>query len=106
MIEVRRKALCNIEHAQEKQKYYYDKKHCKDKALYKVGSSVLVRNSKKVSRKGSKLEQNWLGPYVIHEVLSKGTFLLRNSNNHSKVLAQKYNMARLKLYYHNEDQPG
>ena len=80
------------------------KKHCKNKAQYKVRASVLLQNCKKLSRKGSKLEPNWTGPYIINEVLSKGTFRLRDSKNPSKLLAQKYNMARLKLYYHcNED---
>ena len=65
MIEIRKKALQNIEAAQERQKKYYDTKHCKDKAQYKVGSLVLLFNSKKHSKKGLKLEPNWTGPYVI-----------------------------------------
>ena len=49
MIEVRRKALENIQCAQERQKRYYDAKHCKDKEQYKVGAEVLLLNSKKLS---------------------------------------------------------
>ena len=71
MVVLRKKALENIRHAQEKQKMYYDKKHCKDKEKYTVGVLVLVRNSKKLSRKGSKLEPDWSEPYVIHEDLQK-----------------------------------
>ena len=57
---------------------YYDAKHSKDKEHYKVGSSVLLLNSKKRSKKGLNVELNWLGPYIIHEVLAKGTYCLRN----------------------------
>ena len=56
MLELRETALINIEKAQEKQKLYYDAKHCKDVAKYSIGAKVLLRNNKKDSRKGSKLE--------------------------------------------------
>ncbi len=36
MVEIRKKTLVNIEKAQEKQKMYYDEKHCKDKEMFKV----------------------------------------------------------------------
>ena len=42
MIEVRKKALENIQSAQERQKKYYDAKHCKDKEQYEVGAPVLA----------------------------------------------------------------
>ena len=74
MVFVRKKALSHIKTAQEKQKKYYDAKHNQDKTKYKVGAHVLVKNCKKLSRKGSKLEPNWAGPYTIHEVMGKGTF--------------------------------
>ena len=57
MDDVQRKALENIQSAQERQKKYYDAKHCKDKEPYKVGAAVLLLNSKKLSKKGSKLER-------------------------------------------------
>ena len=50
------------------------------------------------------MEQNWSGPvYSIIEVLQKGTFRLARQDNLSKPLAQKYNMARLKLYHQRDD---
>ena len=61
MIKIRRRALENIQAAQERQKGYYDAKHGKDKSKYQVGELVLVKNSKKLSRKGSKMEPNWHG---------------------------------------------
>ncbi len=48
------------------------------------------------------MEQNWSGPYRIHEVLSKGTFNMCNDSK--KVLAQVYNMTRLKLYNQRDDE--
>ena len=52
MIEIRQKSLMNIKVAQERQKRYYDAKHCKDKVQYKVGSLVLLFNRRKHSKKG------------------------------------------------------
>ena len=42
---------------------------------------------------------SWIGPYRIHEVLSKGTYRLSQAGDLTKVLTQLYNMTRLKLYY-------
>eukprot|EP00731_Ephydatia_muelleri_P022317 Em0014g908a len=99
MVDVLKKALENIEKAQGRQKVYYDQIHCKDRELYEVGTLVLLKNSKKLTKKGSKMEPNWTGPYLIHEVLSKGTYRLSHPNPPFKVLAQKYNMTRLKIFY-------
>ncbi len=71
MIDVRKKALININLAQARQKKNYD---AKDIKKYKVGTLVLLRNSKKLSRNGSKMEQNWLGPYRILEIGKKNTY--------------------------------
>eukprot|EP00731_Ephydatia_muelleri_P025084 Em0017g167a len=65
---------------------------------------VNIKNSKKLSKKGSKMEPNWTSPYLIHEVLSKGTYRLSKSNPPFKVQAQKYDMTRLKIFYQ-KDQP-
>ena len=66
----------------------------------KVGAVVLLRN-KKLTKKGSKMEPNWIGPYVVHEVLSIGTCRLSQVKKPNKVLAQKFNTSRLKLYHQN-----
>ncbi len=101
MITVRKKALDNIGTAQHRQKTYYDAKHCKDKEMYTVGAALLVRNSKKISRKGSKLEPNWLGPYHIHEANGKNTYRICRFKGTKKErdLKSLYNISRLKLYY-------
>ena len=101
MINVRQQAPQNIQKAQCRQKVYYDAAHNIDKGQYKVGAVVLLRNSKKLTKKGSKMEPNWIGPYVVHEVLSKGTCRLSQVKKPNKVLAQKFNISRLKLYHQN-----
>lgn len=100
MVDIRKKALDNIGIAQQQQKYYYDAKHCKDKEKYEVGTLVLLKNSKKLSRKGSKMEQNWTGPYRIHEVTGKNTFRLSCCRgSEEKILKTLVNITRLKLYH-------
>jgi len=47
MTHVRKMALINISRAQERQKKYYDVKHCKDASKYQVGAMVLLKNCKK-----------------------------------------------------------
>ena len=81
-----------------RQNVYYDQVR-KDREKYKVRTLVLINNSKKLSKKGSKMQPNWTGPYLIHEVLSKGTYRLSKPNPPFQVLAQKYNMTRLKIFY-------
>ena len=76
MINVRQQALQNIQKAQCRQKIYYDVAHNIDKGLHKAGAVVLLRNSKKLTKKGSKMEPNWIGPYFYHEVLSNRTCTL------------------------------
>ena len=89
IIQMRRETLKNIEIAQQRQKKHYDAKHSLDKPKYKVEASVWLKNSKKLTRKGPKMEPNWTGPYLINEVKTKGTFRLREvGKKNPKVLKQ------------------
>ena len=101
MVDIRKKALANIGIAQQQQKIYYDAKHCKDKEKYDVGALVLLKNSRKLSCKGSKMEPNWTGPYSIVEVAGKNTYRLcrYKGTKKEKVLKQLINVTRLKLYH-------
>lgn len=83
MVSIRKKALQNVEIAQERHKDYYNVKHCMDKGKYKVGVVVLLMNSKKLSRRGLILDPNLTGPYRIH-VLSKGTFRFCKAKDSTK----------------------
>ena len=99
LIELRKKALGNVNSAKEKMKRRADAKHNDFTSDFTVGSLVLVLNSKKLSRKGGKMEPLWHGPHRIHEDLGKGCFKLCLVDDCSKILAQKYNVQRLKLYH-------
>ena len=55
----------NIMKAQGRQKVYYDQVHCKDREKYKAGTLVLIKNSKKLSKKGSRMEPNWTAPILF-----------------------------------------
>ena len=102
MIDVRKKALENIDKAQTRQKIYYDAKHSKDKSRCKVGALVLIKNARMLTCKGYKLEPNWTGPYQIAEVVGRGTFRLCHQDDNTKLLSTLYNMTRLKIYHKHE----
>jgi hypothetical protein len=37
----------------------------------KKGDKVLLFNARKSSRKGSKMEKSWKGPYEVHDISDK-----------------------------------
>ena len=87
-------ASCSIANAQTKQKDTYDRKH--ERAVFPVGSEVLLENTAQKQRKGGKMDPLWLGPYVISRDLGKGLYELSNLNK--KVIKSKTNVSRLKKY--------
>lgn len=89
-LNIRREgAAKNIKESQKSQKKYHDKKI--KRTDIKVGDNVLVHNTRKTTRKGGKLSKNWNGPYVVENVLGKGTYRLSG-------LKHAINGNRLKLY--------
>ena len=44
-------------------------------------AKVLMKNRNNDHRMGGTLEKNWIGPYEIVEILSKGTMKLKNCSN-------------------------
>ena len=58
---------------------------------------MLLKNSKKESRKGDKLAPRWVGPYSIHESLGKGVYRLSNLKT-GVVNKTAVNQCRLKVY--------
>lgn len=66
----RKEASNNIKQAQKKQKKQYDK--IKNKIL-QIWDKVVLHNSRKVSRKGGKLENLWRGPYPVEATHKRGT---------------------------------
>lgn len=86
----------NVGDAQKKQKKHYDAKH--QQGTYKVGSLVLVKNMKKLSRKGDKMEPNWTGPYEVAECVGSNTYRLRRRDGNQMLLKSLYNGDRLKEF--------
>ena len=79
----------NISNAQSKQKKNYDNKH--NTPLCNVGDSVLLKNCRRETRKGGKLEVRWTGPYIIEQLGEKGTVRLSG-------LKRKVNLSHIKQY--------
>ena len=88
------KVASNILHAQTKQKLYYDRKHTQ--ADFQLGNQVLLRNMRKLSQKGGKMDKEWTGPFTIAEVCGKGLYSLKYA--HGKVLKTKCNSIQFKIY--------
>ena len=84
-----------IQVAQKKQKEQYKKRKGVVDYQFKEGDKVLRRNMKQKTRKGSKGEDRWLGPYTIVE-LSATTCILKNALG--KKLKTRINLSQLKPY--------
>ncbi len=93
----------NIEHAQMKQVHHFKKRKQGKKAALKAGEKVLLFNKRKATRKGSKLEQSWLGPYVITSLSSSGVAVLENMEG--KPLRQHHNVLHLKRFVERNGNP-
>ncbi|CAG8715365.1 7346_t:CDS:1, partial [Ambispora leptoticha] len=63
---------------------------------YFIGDKVLHYRSSLEGTHKNKLEEKWEGPFIIYDVLGKGTYKLRTLDN--KVLKQKVHGNRLKRY--------
>ena len=59
---------------------------------------VLLRNSKRESKKGDKMQPKWRGPYIIVDIIGKGLYSLKNPNT-NQVLSNLVHSQRLKKYY-------
>ena len=66
-----------------------------------VGDNVLLQNTKKLSRKGSKYEQSWKGPYEIAERAGKGRYYVRKQND--AICKTLYNATRLKPFHQRQE---
>ena len=54
--------------AQERQKQHYVARH--QQGSYKVSDLVLLKNMRKLSKKGDKMAPNWFGPYKMQNASS------------------------------------
>lgn len=88
----------NVTESQEKQKKQYAKKRKVDSKSDKIkkGDKVLLFNARKSSRKGSKMEKSWKGPYEVHDISDKGVATLTQLDG--ILLNTKCNIKHLKKY--------
>src|SRR5436305_12177519 len=67
------KARANIEKGQEQQKNRHRQKSTK----LKIGDKILVHRTNLQTNFSAKLEEKWIGPYYIHDVLERNVYKLR-----------------------------
>ena len=100
LVDLRKKVdmevKANVSEAQKRQKKQYDAKH--QQALFEVGQVVLVKNMKKMSKKGDKMEPNWTGPYEVAECVGNNNYRLRRRTGSKDLLKSMFNSTRLKLF--------
>lgn len=86
----------NVIEAQKRQKKAYDAKH--QQASFEIGQVVLVKNMKKLSKKGDKMEPNWTGPYEVAECVGNNNYRLSRRTGSKQLLKSMFNSTRLKLF--------
>ena len=95
LIELRKKldteVKANVSEAQKRQKKHYDAKH--QQASFEVGQIVLVKNMKKLSKKGDKMEPNWTGPYEVAECVGNNNYHLRRRTGSKQLLKSMFNLS-------------
>ena len=75
LLKTRKQAFANMDvniKSAQKSKKEHDRKH---QSVILTGGTV--ENTKQKQRKGGKLENLWLGPYVVHQDVGKGVYQLR-----------------------------
>ena len=66
--------------------------------LYQVGALVLKKDFRRKKRKGGKLDDRWLGPYMISKDLGKGFYSLSDEKEVTVNVVERINGAHLKKY--------
>ena len=93
------KARENIEKGQEQQKSRHERKSTK----LKIGDKILVHRTNLQTNFSAKLEEKWIGPYYIHDVLSCNVYKLRNLDG--KLVKNVIHGNRLKLFHEQDLTP-
>ena len=99
--EILKKAKDNINKAQAKQKYIYDRKHANPKA-FTIGKKVLVKDFLRKKKAGGKLTARFIGPYKILKKTGRCTYSVRKVSDPNGVI-KKVNASHIKPYI---DPPG
>ena len=94
-VDIAQTASENILLAQDRQKRAYKARN-KCKFFFTVGDKVLLWNLRRADRKGGKMTDPWLGPYIINSISKNGAYELRNENG--DVLKSQQHSVNLKLF--------
>ena len=86
----------NVKQAQQRQKKTYDARH--NPGSFVMGQKVLLRNMKKLSKKGDKMAPNWTGPYEVSECIGTNTYKLKRIGT-GTTLKSSFSSTRLKLFH-------
>ena len=79
----------NICSTQEKQRRDYNRRHQVLNKI-KMGQKVLLKDQKRMNRKGGKLSFKWFGPFIVHSISNK---------NPCSLIKTKHNVSLLKPYF-------
>ena len=71
-----KQAKLNIKQAQQRQKFYWSKKHKKVKPIFKKEDKVLLYDAMRDKHYSEKLLPKWKGPYFIHKRVAPDVYLL------------------------------
>ena len=82
-----------LKKGQEQQKSRHKGKSTK----LKIGDKVLVHRTNLQTNFSAKLEEKWIGPYYIHDILPRNVYKLRNLDG--KLVKNVIHGNRLKLFY-------
>jgi hypothetical protein len=94
-----RQALDNIKKSQDQQIMRHNKRSTK----LKIGDKVLLHRTDLMNNFSAKLQEKWLGPYYIHEVLPNNVYKLRTMEG--KLIKGVTHGNRLKFYHQQELEP-
>ena len=100
MVELReafeKEVTVNIKLAQKKQKKDYDHRQGLGGVPFAEGDMVLLRDLRRLDRKGGKSKKPWLGPYKVSEIFENHTVALETEDG--RKLKKKHNLASLKQF--------
>ena len=94
------KAKRNITKAQQKQKFYWNKKHKKVRRIFQENEMVLLYDAARDKQYTGKLLPKWLGPYFIHKRVAPDVYKLRKMDG--QIVDTPYNVYLLKTYHHRQ----
>ena len=69
-----------------------------DNNIFISGALVLKKDFRRKKRKGGKLDDRWLGPYMISKDLGKGFYSLSDEKEVTVNIVERINGAHLKKY--------